>query len=52
MAEEVISSIRNSTAFHTQEKLARQYDTYLIKAEKAGYKLKSVTSSMVGFMFL
>ncbi|ROV87535.1 hypothetical protein VMCG_10685 [Cytospora schulzeri] len=52
VAEEVISSIRNTSAFHTQEKLARQYDTYLIKAEKAGYKLKSTTSSMIGFIFL
>ena len=52
VAEEVISSIRNATAFHTQEKLARQYDTYLIKAEKAGFKLKSTTSSMIGFLFL
>lgn len=52
VAEEVISSIRNATAFHTQEKLAQQYDTYLIKAEKAGFKLKSTTSSMIGFLFL
>ncbi|KAK8079182.1 hypothetical protein PG994_002989 [Apiospora phragmitis] len=52
VAEEVISSIRNSTAFHTQEKLARKYDAYLIKAEKAGFKLKSTTGSMIGFMYL
>lgn len=52
VAEEVISSIRNATAFHTQEKLARQYDTYLIKAEKAGFTLKSTASFMVGFLFL
>ena len=52
VAEEVISSIRNATAFHTQEKLARRYDTYLINAETAGFKLKSTTSSMIGFLFL
>lgn len=52
VAEEVISSIRNATAFHTQEKLARRYDTYLIKAEMAGFKLKSTTSSMIAFLFL
>lgn len=52
VAEEVISSIRNTTAFHTQDKLARQYDSYLVKAEKAGFKLKSTTSSMIGFLFL
>lgn len=52
VAEEVISSIRNATAFHTQEKLARRYDTYLVNAETAGFKLKSTTSSMFGFLFL
>lgn len=52
VVEEVISSIRNSTAFHTQEKLARKYDTFLIKAEKSGYQLKSSTSFMIGFTFL
>ena len=52
VAEEVISSVRNATAFHTQEKLARRYNTYLINAETAGFKLKSTTSSMIGFLFL
>ena len=52
VAEEVISSIRNATAFHTQDKLARQYDTYLIAAEKSGFKLKATTSLMIGFLFL
>ncbi|KAJ5959584.1 multidrug resistance protein 1 [Penicillium vulpinum] len=52
VAEEVISSIRNAAAFNTQEKLARRYDGYLIEAEKSGFKLKSTTSSMIGFLFL
>lgn len=52
VAEEVISSIRNATAFNTQEKLARRYDGYLVEAEKSGFKLKSITSSMIGFLFL
>lgn len=52
VAEEVISSIRNATAFHTQDKLARKYDAYLIEAEKSGFKLKATTSSMIGFLFL
>jgi ATP-binding cassette subfamily B (MDR/TAP) protein 1 len=52
VAEEVISSIRNATAFHTQDKLARRYDGYLIEAEKSGFKLKATTSSMIGFLFL
>ncbi|KAK6063008.1 Leptomycin B resistance protein pmd1-like protein 2 [Seiridium cupressi] len=52
VAEEVISSIRNATAFHTQDKLAQQYDTYLVKAEKAGFQLKSTISSTLGFLFM
>jgi ATP-binding cassette subfamily B (MDR/TAP) protein 1 len=52
VAEEVISSIRNAAAFNTQEKLARRYDGYLVEAEKSGFKLKSTTSSMIGFLFL
>jgi ATP-binding cassette subfamily B (MDR/TAP) protein 1 len=52
IAEEVISSIRNATAFGTQDKLARQYDEHLVKAEKFGYKLKFVLACMVGGMFL
>lgn len=52
IAEEVISSIRNATAFGTQDKLARQYDEHLAKAEKYGYKLKFVLACMVGGMFL
>lgn len=52
VAEEVISSIRNATAFHTQEKLARRYNTYLMKAKTAGFKLKSTTSLMIAFLFL
>lgn len=51
VAEEVISSIRNATAFGTQDKLARQYDLHLIEAEKWGFKMKSVLGIMVGAMF-
>ncbi|GAB7355274.1 hypothetical protein MBLNU459_g5817t3 [Dothideomycetes sp. NU459] len=50
VAEEVISSIRNAVAFNTQEKLARQYDVHLAKAEKSGFKMKSLTGSMIGFL--
>lgn len=50
VAEEVISSIRNATAFGTQEKLARQYETHLDTAEKWGTKLQMVLGCMVGFM--
>src|SRR3954463_6962515 len=52
VAEEVISSIRNATAFGTQDKLARQYDAHLAEAEKWGYKVKFVLAIMVGGMFM
>ncbi|KAL8673835.1 MAG: hypothetical protein Q9168_001747 [Polycauliona sp. 1 TL-2023] len=51
VAEEVISSIRNATAFSTQDKLARQYDKHLTEAEKWGLKLKRVLAVMIGGMF-
>ncbi|KFY76832.1 hypothetical protein V499_03610 [Pseudogymnoascus sp. VKM F-103] len=50
IAEEVISSIRNATAFGTQDKLARQYDLHLAEAEKWGYKVKVILGFMIGGM--
>jgi ATP-binding cassette subfamily B (MDR/TAP) protein 1 len=50
VAEEVISSIRNATAFGTQEKLARQYESHLDVAEKWGTKLQMFLGCMVAFM--
>ncbi|KAL8739320.1 MAG: hypothetical protein Q9181_000051 [Wetmoreana brouardii] len=50
VAEEVISSIRNATAFSTQDKLARQYETHLTEAEKWGLKLKFALAIMIGGM--
>ena len=50
VAEEVISSIRNATAFSTQDKLARQYDAHLIEAEKWGLKLKISLAIMISAM--
>lgn len=52
IAEEVISSIRNATAFGTQDKLARQYDEHLKNAEKYGYKVKFALAIMVGGLFM
>jgi ATP-binding cassette subfamily B (MDR/TAP) protein 1 len=52
IAEEVISSIRNAVAFGTQDKLARQYDVHLAKAEKFGYRVKFALAIMVGGMFM
>ncbi|KAI9741838.1 MAG: GTPase-activating protein [Cirrosporium novae-zelandiae] len=51
VAEEVISSIRNATAFSTQDKLAKQYDVHLKTAEKYGLKVKISLSIMVAMMF-
>ena len=47
IAEEVISSIRNTTAFSTQDKLARQYDVHLTEAEKYGFKVKRTLAVMI-----
>lgn len=50
VAEEVLSSIRNATAFNTQEKLARQYDQYLAEAEKWGKKMQILLGCMIALM--
>jgi ATP-binding cassette subfamily B (MDR/TAP) protein 1 len=50
VAEEVLSSIRNATAFGTQDKLARQYDRHLVEAEKWGFRLKATLGVTMGFM--
>ena len=50
VAEEVISSVRNATAFGTQDKLARQYDTHLVEAEIWGKKLKIILAIMISGM--
>ncbi|KAL4942135.1 hypothetical protein BDV06DRAFT_192977 [Aspergillus oleicola] len=51
VAEEVISSIRNATAFGTQDKLAKQYETHLAEAEKWGTKNQVIMGFMIGAMF-
>ena len=48
VAEEVLSSIRNTTAFSTQDKLARQYDGHLVEAQKYGFRQKSLLGCMIG----
>lgn len=52
VAEEVISSIRNAVAFGTQERLAKQYDVHLIRAEHFGFRVKSTIACMVAGMML
>ncbi|KAJ5693406.1 ABC multidrug transporter mdr1 [Penicillium macrosclerotiorum] len=51
VAEEVISSIRNATAFGTQDKLAKQYEVHLREAERWGTRLQMALGVMVGAMF-
>ncbi|KAJ5081344.1 hypothetical protein NUU61_009608 [Penicillium alfredii] len=51
VAEEVISSIRNATAFGTQDKLAKQYEEHLQLAERWGMRLQMALGVMVGGMF-
>ncbi|KAK1967075.1 ABC transporter [Colletotrichum sublineola] len=50
LANEVISSIRNAIAFGTQDRLAKQYDVHLTKAETYGYKVKASIGVMVALM--
>jgi ATP-binding cassette subfamily B (MDR/TAP) protein 1 len=53
LAEEVLSSVRNAVAFGTQDRLAKQYDQHLIKAEHFGFRVKATLSIMVsGMMFI
>lgn len=50
VAEEVLSSIRNATAFNTQEKLARQYDEHLQEAEKWGKRMQIMLGMLIACM--
>ena len=52
LADEVVSSIRNAIAFGTQDRLARQYDTHLGRAELFGFRLKASLATMVAGMML
>ncbi|KAH6888629.1 P-loop containing nucleoside triphosphate hydrolase protein [Thelonectria olida] len=52
LADEVISSIRNAIAFGTQERLARQYDAHLARAEHFGFRVKGALSFMIAGMML
>ena len=48
VAEEVLSSIRNATAFGTQDKLAEMYDVHLKKSQKANAIGKAALGMMLG----
>ena len=52
LADEVVSSIRNAIAFGTQDRLAKQYDKHLGKAEYYGFRVKSTMAIMVAGMML
>lgn len=52
LADEVISSIRNAIAFGTQDRLAKQYNQHLTKAEYFGFRVKSSLACMVAGMML
>jgi len=52
VAEEVISSVRNAVAFGTQDRLAKQYDIHLTKAEYFGFRLKSALGVMIACMMV
>ncbi|KPM43152.1 Leptomycin B resistance protein pmd1 [Neonectria ditissima] len=47
LAEEVISSIRNAVAFGAQDRLAKQYEKHLDKAEFSGFRSKSAMGIMM-----
>jgi ATP-binding cassette, subfamily B (MDR/TAP), member 1 len=49
-AEEVLSSIRNVTAFNTQDKFSEQYDGYLREAGKFGRKHQGALGVVSGLM--
>ena len=50
VVEEVLSSVRNATAFGTQDKLAKNYDVHLSEAQNWGFKMKATLSMMIGCM--
>ncbi|CAK7240170.1 MAG: GTPase-activating protein [Sporothrix thermara] len=52
VAEEVLSSIRNCVAFGTQDRLAKQYDIYLTRAERAGFRVKASLAMMIAGMMM
>ncbi|KAL7911423.1 P-loop containing nucleoside triphosphate hydrolase protein [Trichoderma velutinum] len=51
VAEEVISSIRTATAFGAHDRLARQYDSHLIAAERSGIKMQVIQAVMIGSLY-
>lgn len=50
IVEEVLSTMRNTTAFNTQEKLARLYGTYLIEATYWGKRMQMLLGYMMAMI--
>ncbi|EHK18823.1 uncharacterized protein TRIVIDRAFT_80699 [Trichoderma virens Gv29-8] len=50
LADEVLSSVRNAIAFGTQDRLAKQYDKHLEKAQYFGTRVKSAMGVMIAGM--
>lgn len=51
LAEEVLSSMRNTIAFGTQDKLAKHYDAYLKDAMMWGFRLRFILAVMIACWF-
>ncbi|KAI3337360.1 ABC transporter [Xylariaceae sp. AK1471] len=52
VAEEVLSSIRNTVAFGTEDRLAQKYDAHLKIGEFYGFRKSASVAVMVGGIFL
>lgn len=52
LADEVLSSARTAVAFGLQERLSKQYDKHLAKAEYYGFRLKAAVGVMIGGIML
>ncbi|KAK1245086.1 hypothetical protein MKX08_004715 [Trichoderma sp. CBMAI-0020] len=52
LADEVLSSARTAVAFGLQDRLSKQYDKYLEKAEYYGFRLKAAVGVMIGGVML
>lgn len=52
LADEVLSSARTAVAFGLQDRLSKQYDKHLEKAEYYGFRLKAAVGVMVGGIML
>jgi len=50
VADEVISSIRNATAFNTQEKLSNQYNVFVRAAAKSGFRMRTIVAIMIAIL--